>query len=1032
MTNHTHSKSIFKSTASALAIGCSLFTTNMAHAQTEAQSFSYGGQTLTYLQDGNVIYETFSDDTAQSPERALRYEQDEAFRISLVDGPRQDVSDIVSVSYSNDGRTKTVANSLGHEIVFAYGANNELLSKIDANGMRTTFSYRDNRVSAFTVADGTSVASTTRLTYDETGQVTQLTLPSGRVVTDVTDESGNYTSQARAVFESLQGAMTDRSLEGLHKQASQNDKQALARELSRGVAQEDAVFDDKGRLTSFIDSNGGVTNLKYDVYDNLKKVIDARGVITLYKYDGFGQLVKETSAERGVTKYNYDEAGNLTREVRAGDLIIIRNYDALNRVTRTVYKQNGVDKKVTSFTYDSCANGISRLCRVNADGHVTRYSYNARGQYTQVSTKYDGRADFETTRYTYGTAGRLEKIHYPTDLVVKYHYTDAGLVHKVTGFYGANNERESFVVAKNISIDPEQSRLDALTFGNGLKTAFTYDDNNRLSKQVTRANGQVSARAVYKRGDDGTITAINRLESAQSQKFTYDNMNRLTGEKRGGETLNSYSYDSAGNRTALTSPDASKTYRYAPDANRLTEINRQILSYDARGNLLSDRNGKRGFAYDVTNRLNAYTKNGAPKASYAYNAYGQRIEKTLSGVGTDADGTRTTNFAYTPEGWLLSEIGRKEGGTRTFTDEYIWLGGRPLAKLSRKIKANGQTAKAEIAYLHTDHLATPRSATNADGTTVWAWESDAFGASIADRDPDGDGVKTKVRLRFPGQYYDDESGLHYNHHRDYDPKLGRYIQSDPIGLWGSDNRYGYVGGNPINLIDPTGLIEVITTCQRYICTLPPPPPPPSPVDLDGAIPGAGGITYMQLTGAFPDNGNPQQDAPEDEGRGLSIDSDTTCSRSTLQGKINQKAAQLASLLSSLGSDGKEHGYILGIQGGQVIGIGPFTSNESGSISPEVILTALQGYETIPLVGAIHNHPSLSVGGSDFTNRINENPSPLDTRIDDILNSNGFNAGKGTHKFSHFILSPTNKLRIFKDNFGNLSTGTKTVQCPIAF
>lgn len=228
--------------------------------------------------------------------------------------------------------------------------------------------------------------------------------------------------------------------------------------------------------------------------------------------------------------------------------------------------------------------------------------------------------------------------------------------------------------------------------------------------------------------------------------------------------------------------------------NRLTEINRQTLSYDARGNLLSDRHGKRGFVYDVTNRLSQYNKDGALKASYSYNASGQRVEKTLHGTGATSDGTRTTNFAYTPNGWLLSEIGRKSGGARTFTDEYIWLGGRPLAKLSRKIKANGKTAKAEILYLHTDHLATPHRATNADGNTVCSWDSDAYGATKANRDPDGDGIKTKVRLRFPGQYYDDESGLHYNHHRDYDPKLGRYIQSDPIGLWGGNNRYGYVGG----------------------------------------------------------------------------------------------------------------------------------------------------------------------------------------------------------------------------------------------
>ena len=249
--------------------------------------------------------------------------------------------------------------------------------------------------------------------------------------------------------------------------------------------------------------------------------------------------------------------------------------------------------------------------------------------------------------------------------------------------------------------------------------------------------------------------------------------------------------------------------------------------------MLADGEGQEGkaraFAYDVTNRLAGYSKDGALRASYRYNAFGQRVTKTL--YGREEGTARTLNFAYTPEGWLLSEIGRKhdqEAGSasdwetrneRLFTDEYIWLGGRPLAKLTRKITrgeegaqratgkhhANGVTKKAEVSYLHTDHLATPRRATNDNGQTVWQWNSDAYGAKRADRDPDGDGIKTHVRLRFPGQYYDGESGLHYNHHRDYDPKLGRYIQSDPIGLWGGINRYAYVGGNPVNWIDPMGL-----------------------------------------------------------------------------------------------------------------------------------------------------------------------------------------------------------------------------------
>ncbi|MCP3669988.1 MAG: hypothetical protein GY814_06065, partial [Gammaproteobacteria bacterium] len=102
-------------------------------------------------------------------------------------------------------------------------------------------------------------------------------------------------------------------------------------------------------------------------------------------------------------------------------------------------------------------------------------------------------------------------------------------------------------------------------------------------------------------------------------------------------------------------------------------------------------------------------------------------------------------------------------------------------------------------YLHTDHLATPRKATNEAGQAVWQWESEAFGNAL----PQSSGIA--VNLRFPGQYYDEETGLYYNYFRYYDPSTGRYVTSDPIGLRGGLNTYAYVGGNPVGWVDHYGL-----------------------------------------------------------------------------------------------------------------------------------------------------------------------------------------------------------------------------------
>ncbi len=112
--------------------------------------------------------------------------------------------------------------------------------------------------------------------------------------------------------------------------------------------------------------------------------------------------------------------------------------------------------------------------------------------------------------------------------------------------------------------------------------------------------------------------------------------------------------------------------------------------------------------------------------------------------------------------------------------------------------------------IHADHLNVPRIILNTANVAVWRWDnSDAFGLGSPNQDPDGDGTAITYNLRFPGQYYDKETGLHYNYFRDYDPNTGRYLESDPIGLAGGMNTYGYVGGNPVNLVDPTGKNPIV-------------------------------------------------------------------------------------------------------------------------------------------------------------------------------------------------------------------------------
>jgi RHS repeat-associated protein len=136
--------------------------------------------------------------------------------------------------------------------------------------------------------------------------------------------------------------------------------------------------------------------------------------------------------------------------------------------------------------------------------------------------------------------------------------------------------------------------------------------------------------------------------------------------------------------------------------------------------------------------------------------------------------------------------------------ETVWLGDIPIATL----RSNG-SGGVNLFYVHTDHPNTPRLVTDTPNNIRWRWDSDPFGSTAPNENPSSLGT-FEYNLRFPGQQYDQIVGLHYNYSRDLDPAVGRYIESDPIGLKGGINTYSYVLGNPVTLSDPLGLATTLT------------------------------------------------------------------------------------------------------------------------------------------------------------------------------------------------------------------------------
>ena len=128
--------------------------------------------------------------------------------------------------------------------------------------------------------------------------------------------------------------------------------------------------------------------------------------------------------------------------------------------------------------------------------------------------------------------------------------------------------------------------------------------------------------------------------------------------------------------------------------------------------------------------------------------------------------------------------------------ELVYLGDTPVASVRP-----GAGGGVDIYPIYADHLNTPRLITNQGNQIVWEWKTDTFGTGAANENPSGLGAFS-FNLRFPGQYFDAETGLHYNYFRDYDPTIGRYVESDPIGLDGGVNTYAYVTNHPLRNYDP--------------------------------------------------------------------------------------------------------------------------------------------------------------------------------------------------------------------------------------
>ncbi|HDI3273404.1 TPA: RHS repeat protein [Vibrio cholerae] len=717
-------------------------------------------------------------------------------QLKSVDGPRVDVDDVTHFEYDAQANLSRVINSLGHVVSFDnYDAHGRAQSVTDANGVSYSLNYNTlGQLISSTGPDGTTLYS-----YDESGLLVSITLPTNSTFTyeydaaqqlmAVIDANGNRQSINRDLLGNIeQVELKDNSGIAHWKQLHSYTLNGWLSSTTNGTGNVYTYsYDKTANLTGKVDPSGNAYAYRYDGFSNLlqsidpvnratamqyndnalvTRVTDPRGRRTYYSYNGYGDVLSVQSPDTGTAHYTYDKAGNLIGKTDAKGQVFTYHYDALNRLSSITV--DGQPNASVTFRYDEpeALYGVGQLTSITDASGVSKYSYTASGEIASQELIVDGRTLL--TNYTYDGAGQLASIEYPSGRKAVYQRNVAGEVIGVTLKNGVNSR----TLVSDLVRKPFGPVTD-LTHGNGLWEERHYDMNYQLeSVQVAGA----MHRSYLYTANSNVDSITDLMDSSYSQTFNYDKLSRLI-EATGGYGTREYTYNYNGNRTAIYRDGVKDSYSIVFNSNRLTKtsIGSITYSYDANGNTIG--RGTDVFVYDAFNRLTEATVNGETSI-YHYNSAHQRVRKSAGGVDV--------LYVYGLDGELLAEV---DAGTGQTQREYVWLDGQLVAYL----------VDGTVYHVHNDHLGTPQALTDETGATVWKASYSPFGKATVTTE------QIKFNLRFPGQYYDAETGLHYNWHRYYDPNTGIYITSDPIGLAGGINTYAYALNNPAIYTDPTGL-----------------------------------------------------------------------------------------------------------------------------------------------------------------------------------------------------------------------------------
>jgi RHS repeat-associated protein len=753
----------------------------------------------------------------------------------------------VHYEYDDNHRLTGILDPDGHTWKRSYNPQGQLEEETDPRGNKTQYVYdKAGRVSEVIDAKG----GTKKLSYTEQGQLARYTDCSGRSTQWEYDERGRLIKTTDAAKHSTVYRYTpvnEETLQKAHQEQPGNHPGQLEAVVYADQSEEHLCHDAEGRLLKHTDALKRSTSYNYnaagliaqrtdalgqqlsyawDKLGRLKELKNENGRPYSFKYDPVGRLLEEVGFDGQATKYSYAEETGVLQEVKEGTLTTKLEFDEMGRLSKRTALLPGKEPQTESFGYYPGG----QLGEAKNEHARLQWFYDEAGNLVREHHHYLGslvpQQGVAVWNHRYNELNLRVGTTRPDGHQLEWLMYGSGHVH------GLMLDGQDVIAFERDALHREVHRLQ----GNGLEQGQRYDPLGRLVEQQVspseqRLRGQMGQGPFKYHGG----SALPEGQAAVLRHYRYDKAGQLDHIEDSRRGRIEYRYDPVGRLLQANSALGRESFAFDPASNivplhqeseslarrqplpklldnLLKEYAGTHYRYDERGNLIERvQQGKKAqFEWDGFNRMaKATTPTGT--IAFAYDPLGRRIVKRR-------DATTAVLFSWDGDTLALESQTGQQSGTVHYIHEWgsfvPMLQAKlaaPLALMSKQEAEDDDTTPAaeplsprQVAHYQCDHLGTPQELTDHEGQVAWAAQYWAWGQAREVIRDAADKAGFSNPIRFQGQYLDEETGLHYNRHRYYDPHAGRFVSKDPIGLWGGYNVFMYAP-NTTEWSDPLGL-----------------------------------------------------------------------------------------------------------------------------------------------------------------------------------------------------------------------------------